>query len=375
MSAIPIGRAWVSGLLGLALLAGCSAFDVFSGDDYTHSDSLPPLEVPPDLTTPDWNQKMSVPGETPALADAGAPIGSGPTRGRGTQQALVAPTFQDIRLHRDGNVRWLEVHAPPEALWPRLQQFWREQEIPVLKEDPTLGLMETDWTDRPSALPRTGLQGALSRVSRLFGGSGVRDRFRLRVERDGDKVTDIYITVQHAEQLGDEFDDEQTPQWRLVPADPELQAEILTKLMVFLGTSKELAEREVATVKEPRTNVELARRDGQPALIVKDEFPKVWRVTGVALDRAGLYVEQQDRDKGIYYFTYTEDQTQRRSLLRSLFSGSDLEVDERYEVHLHQEGDETLITAHNSGEDKGPLEAKAAETLLKRLMAAYRTSG
>lgn len=360
----------MSGLLSLCLLAGCSAFDALSGDDYANSDSLPPLEVPPDLTTPDWNQKMAVPGETPTRAGAEAP-----SQGQGAQQALVAPQFQDVKVRREGNVRWLEVQASPEALWPRLQQFWRQQEIPVLKEDPTLGFMETDWYDRPSGLPRTGLQGALSRVSRFFGGSGVRDRYRLRLERDSDDTTDVYITVQHAEQVGDEFNDEQTPSWQLVPADPDLEAEILTKLMVFLGTSKELAEREVATVRAVQPNVELARRDGQPTLIVEDTFSKVWRVTGVALDRAGLYVEQQDRDQGIYYFTYTEDQTKRPSLLQSLFSGSDLEVDERYEVHLREEGDETLITAHSSGEDKAPLEAEAGETLLKRLMAAYRTSG
>lgn len=358
------------GLLGLCLLVGCSAFDALSGDDYRDSDSLPPLEVPPDLTTPEWNQRMSVPGEGPSHAGTEAT-----SHGTGVQQSVVVPQFQDIKLRRDGNVRWLEVHASPEALWPKLQRFWREQEIPVLKEDPTLGLMETDWYDRPSALPRTGLQGALSRVSRFFGGSGVRDRYRLRLERDGDATTDVYITVQHAEQMGDEFNDEQTPQWRLVPADPELEAEILTKLMVFLGTSKELAEREVATARKVQANVALARRDGRPTLIVKDAFPKVWRVTGVALDRAGLYVEQQDRDQGIYYFTYTEDQAERPSLLQSLFSGSKLEVDERYEVHLRQDGDETLITAHNSGKDKEPLDPEAAETLLKRLMAAYRTSG
>jgi outer membrane protein assembly factor BamC len=365
----------VAGLLSVWLLAGCSAFDALSGDDYRKSDSLPPLEVPPDLTTPDWSQRMSVPGETPTRASTeAAPHDQGP-QSQGAQQAVVAPQFKDLKVRRDGNVRWLQVQASPEALWPRLQQFWREQEIPVLKEDPTLGFMETDWYDSPSGLPRTGLKGALSRVSRFFGGPGVRNRYRLRLERDSDHTTDIYITVQHAEQVGDEFNDEQTPGWQLLPADPELEAEILAKLMVFLGTAKELAEREVATVRNLQPNMELARRDGQPTLIVKDAFSKVWRVTGVALDRAGLYVEQQDRDKGTYYFTYTDDQTKRPSLLQSLFGGSDLEVDKRYEVHLSQEGEKTLISAHNSGEDKAPLEAEAAETLLKRLMAAYRTSG
>lgn len=53
----------VLGLAALALLAGCSSFSAKGKVDYkTGTVQLPPLEVPPELTTPESDQRYSIPG-------------------------------------------------------------------------------------------------------------------------------------------------------------------------------------------------------------------------------------------------------------------------------------------------------------------------
>lgn len=370
--------------LCIGLLIGCSSnYD----REYKDSGSLPPLDVPPDLTEPDWSQRMAIPGGD---GDKVSALETSRRETSGTQQqtpvvnseTIVLPEFQDVKVLRDGNVRWLEMKASGDALWPELRAFWKEQNIPLSKDEPALGVMETEWHEQRDGLPRYGLQGLLSRVSDYLKDSGVRDRYHVRLERVANGVTNVYITVQRAELMGDVSEEEPSLRWQLVPPNPELEANAMTKLMVFLGSTQAEAEQQVASETNLTTTTELARVDGVPVLKVKDTFESVWRRTGVALDRAGLYVEQQNRAEGIYYFTYTGDGKNKKGFFSKLFGGSEgLEVNKMYEVHLRQQGDEILITAHNSSEEEQQksgeetqqeaLDPKAAEIILQRLNESY----
>lgn len=367
-------------------LAGCSMFSGGYDAEYRDAQGRPPLDVPPDLTTPQWGRSMSVPGEPEGRVSA---VEESQKAGQAADQRYgsgpeVLPEFEDVQVQRDGNTRWLTVQATPTQLWPRLRGFWREQGIPLVKDDPALGLMVSDWYDHRDALPRTGVRGMLSRVTRYFADQGIRDKYRLRVERTegGDRASNVYMTVQRAAQTadapaGDDTYDESTLTWALMPSDPELDAEMLTKLMVFLGATEEEARLEVASAPDQSINVEIQTLGGRPVMVVDDRFSNVWRLTGVALDRSGLYVEQQDRTTGTFYFTYTDEGQPKQSFLGRLFSGSgDLEVNKVYELHLRDDGPRTLVTVHNSGEDADtPIDAEDAQRLLNRVMNSYRLGG
>jgi len=369
-------------LLGLCVsVSACSFFDRRADKEYADSRSVEKLEIPPDLTQPSWSERMKVPGEESVRAsarreDAAAAAGAG-TVVASQGQSNVIPDFQNISVGRDGNTRWLEVQATPDAIWPELRDFWKDQGIDLERNEPVLGVMQTEWVAERQSLPVFGIQGVLSSVTGVLkGGAGVRERFRTRVERWNDSTTDVYITSERAELTADPMDNDQTPEWGMVPPDPGADAEMLTRLMVFLGTNEERAHEAVATATGTGVSIGIVTEGETPVLVVDDEFDSVWRLTGVALDRAGLYVEQQDRSAGTYYFTYTEDRRKKRSFWQKL-KGSNaggLKTDELYEVHLTQTGDEIRITAHDSGEEAKPLEPEGAEAILERLMASYKVS-
>ena len=366
------------------VVAGCSIFDS-SEKEYQRSTSLPPLEVPPDLTKPDWNPRMTIPGDSAGRVSAletsrqESPVAD--VRSSAAQAGpTVLPEFDNITVRKEGTVRWLEVRTSTDALWPKLQGFWQQEGIELEKDEPRVGIMETEWYEYRGAMPKGFLLGLFGRAYNAISDTGVRDKYRLRLERASDQVSNVYLTQRRAEQVGDISADEASVRWESRPSDPELEAEMLARLMIYLGTTKERAVQQIAATQATATTpMALRLVEGIPVLYVEDEFGRVWRRTGIALDRAGLFVEQQDRTKGIYYFTYTRGTKERqKGFFARLFSkDGDLEVNEVYQVHLQSVGSKTLITAHDNGEGDAPasLNPDAAEKILKRLKSAYQAGG
>ncbi|MEN8130312.1 MAG: outer membrane protein assembly factor BamC [Pseudomonadota bacterium] len=369
------------GMLCLASIPlGCSNFGG-SDNDYTKSASLPPLEVPPDLTKPDWNTRMSIPGGdsgTVSAVETSRRQAQGPETTRpDTGEIKVLPEVEDIKVRREGNVRWLEVGASTDVLWPRLQAFWKQVDIALEKNSPQVGIMETVWYEQRETLPKGALGRMLGRAYNAFADTGSRDKYRIRVERVSADITNVYLTQRRAEQVGDISDDEAFVRWKMQPPSPELEAEMLARLMIYLGTDESDAKHQIAAAPAPipiAMNLEMV--NGEPVLLVADELSQVWRRTGVALDRAGLFVEQQDQSKGIYYITYTAVEGEKtKGFFNRIFSrGKGLEVNELYQVHLRAQDEQILITAHDNGEDDAPakLDPEAAEVLLNRLKKAYQ---
>ncbi len=344
------------------------------------------MEVPPDLTKPDWNSRMAIPSRSASEISAvenSRDQSSREVMSASTNGISVLPEVSHITVRRQDNVRWLEANASTESLWPKLHQFWDQQGIEIEREDPRVGVMETAWYERNDALPKNALARLLGRTYDLISDTGVRDKYRLRLERVNQEITNIYLTQQRAEQVGDVSDNEARVYWRLKPANFEMEAEMLTRLMVFLGTTQEEAERRLASSqktsqKDDLKPLLLKKVDGIPVLFVADEFGRVWQRTGIALDRAGLFVEQQDKAKGVYQVTYTGRGNDQEGFFSRLFSGKKgLELNKLYQVHLRKEGDQILITAHDNAENDTAIELHpdAAEKLLRHLKSAYRSSG
>src|SRR5437667_12046459 len=97
-----------------ALLAGCDTMSMSLGKkiDYKSSSSAPALEIPPDLTTPAYDDRYQA---STASAAAAARATARPSE--------VLPTNTEVRLARAGSERWLVVKATPEAAWNTLRDL------------------------------------------------------------------------------------------------------------------------------------------------------------------------------------------------------------------------------------------------------------
>ena len=310
-------RATVGGVLsaGLALAGGCSGTleDVWPErqPSYKSSRSAPPLEVPPDLTSSSIGDSLQIPGANATYSQYASGQGS-----TGTPAApAVLPEIDNARIERSGDQRWLVVAMKPDEIWSRLRDFWTAQGFALETEEPDIGVMETEWAARQEPLPAGFLKRAVQRFSDAFYGVAFRDRYRTRIERGNQPgSTDIYIAHRGAEQVvvGAETMDAQREGlgetvWQPRPNDPGLEAEMLSRLMVFLGVDEQRADAIVAERSPPDPRARLVRGDdGATALVLDQGFSSAWRRTGLALDRAGFTVEDRDRSRGLFFLSYTD---------------------------------------------------------------------
>src|SRR5581483_9221289 len=285
-----------AGLL-LALCAGCSKTIVPTKKiDYKSQKQAAPLEIPPDLPSPATSDRYALPDAPARGAATYSEYAQDKPR---TQTQGVAPTFEGARIERAGTQRWLVVSASPDAVWPVLREFWQEQGFILAVDDAKLGIMETDWAENRAKIPQGIVRDLLGKVLDQAYSTPELDRFKTRVERSAkDGQTEIYITHRGAyEVYAADANLRNTGRtvWQPRQPDPNLEAEMLSRLMVKLGTPTQVAQSNVKTTKvEPRATLTKSAEAG-PALVLKDDFDRAWRRVGLSLDRLGFSVQDRDR--------------------------------------------------------------------------------
>lgn len=337
----------VSVVLAGALLAACaSSHDAIKqkidyGADATRKSAA--LDVPPDLAKPDTGNEVTVPAPKPGDANYSDFVQQQQKQAQvvATQQPAVLPAVPGIAVHRDGAQRWLVVNATPEQLWPTLREFLLKNGLRVGFEDPRIGIMETEWAENRANPDADVVQKYVGKVfPRLFD-TGERDKYRIRVEPGrAAGTTDVYLTQRALVETGNNSPVAyESPGWHVAPSNPELEAEMLTQLMVFLGADAKLAR---AAVNQPATpRARLAQNpQGDKVIYIKDSYDAAWHRVGLALDRVGVDIVSENRDKGQYVVRA------RKSAAPGLFSsgGGDAKTAPTYTLGLTQaDGGEVAV--------------------------------
>jgi outer membrane protein assembly factor BamC len=311
---------------------------VFESDkvDYRSAKKAAPLDIPPDLTQLQKDNRYAVPD------GRGVATASGFQQQRGTPTAAPAVagnavglvSTDNVRIERAGNQRWLVVKQTPEQLWPQLQAFWPSVGFAVDTENPQTGIMETNWAENRSKIPQDIIRRTIGKVFDSAYDSGQRDKFRTRLERRADGSTEIYISHRGAEEVLAGAQRE-TTQWVGRKSDPELEAEFLGRLMAQLNGVTTPKEVKLATAA-----VNNAAPDAQHAtltdnkVVVDEGFDRAWRRVGLALDRVGFTVEDRDRVQGIYFVRYVDpDKASKDGFFTKLFGNEDKNKEaQRYRV-------------------------------------------
>ena len=289
--------------VALALaLSGCESMNLTKRIDYKSTSTGPALELPPDLTTPRYDDRFSV----STASGLAAQQASGKSR-----EAEFLATVPNARVARAGNERWLVVKVTPEQAWSVARKFWADTGFVLAVEQPALGVMETDWAENRADIPADALRRTLGQFADIFYTTYRRDKYRTRVERGAEQDTvEIYVSHRGMEQVPTTKIDNSSPAafaWALMPPNPDLEAEMLMRLMVRFGSTEPQAIAAVAqaAAQPDRARVEKGA-DGVPKLVVDETFDRAWRRVGLALDRTGFTVVDRDRSTGVYYVRYAD---------------------------------------------------------------------
>jgi outer membrane protein assembly factor BamC len=291
-------------------LAACSGSLIESKKiDYKSVIKAPTLEVPPDLTSPSRDDRFSVP-DTAGKGSANFSTYSAErsAQSKVQQQSDVLPQVDKTRMERSGNQRWLVVAGSPDKVWGMVKDFWQETGFLIKTEVPEAGVMETDWAENRAKIGQDVIRNLLGKVLDSLYSTAERDKFRTRLEQGAEPgTTDIFISHRGMYETFVSEGKDQT-RWQPRPADPELEAEMLRRLMVRFGSDEKRAAAAVMAAQDkPQDKAKLSRgADGISKLEMQEKFDRAWRRVGLALDRVGFTVEDRDRTKGLYFVRYVD---------------------------------------------------------------------
>ncbi len=319
------------------------------------------LELPPDLRSGSYDDALDVPP-----LDGGATYSeyaSGRSeRRQAAATGAVLPTVENVELRRSGNERWLEVQAAPQQVWPRVVSFWRQQGILLVEQNPSVGVMKTDWLENRAEIPQDFVTRMVRKVADGLYATSTRDQYAVRIDsgtRAG--LTEVHLTHKGMEEklVTNTLGDSSRTVWEPSGTNPDKEAEMLRRLMLYLGASDKQAGAAVAGVgpagaagatARPASPARLVTEGGAQTILISDEFRRGWRMTGSALDRAGFSVEDRDMTQGVYYVRYQDADASSRGEKRSWASRlafwrkNDIDRVKQYQIRVQGDQTQTRVT-------------------------------
>ncbi|MBV8123063.1 MAG: outer membrane protein assembly factor BamC [Burkholderiaceae bacterium] len=366
----------LAGSLVLVSLTACSTIEGWLGAEKTdYHDAAKqnaPLDVPPDLTQLAKDSRTQVQGgviSASAMQQQGNKLVLPQARPNAAGPNQVAlDNAGELKLVRLDNERWLHSSLTPEQLWPQVQAFWISRGFAIESEQPEIGMMETNWLEDRSKLPQDFFRKALGRLVDGLYSSGLRDKYRTRIERAPGGGTDIFVSHRGAAEVYTSSQRD-TTDWQPRPSDPGLEAEMLSRMMLKLGGKQDeldaarlaSAASAASAANAPAPAVaavdpvdldskkELAKVPD--SLAVTDDFERAWRRVGQSLDRHGFTVEDRDRKQGLFFLRYadpTQAGKEEPGFFARLFGKDKASTAERYRVSVAADGKHSVVKVLNS---------------------------
>ncbi|MEQ8234142.1 MAG: outer membrane protein assembly factor BamC [Gammaproteobacteria bacterium] len=363
-------------LAALLAATGCSKLvpkldEVFPDNrkEYQKAQSLPDLEVPPDLSTEAIRDRMAIPEGGEA-----ARYSTYQERQAERERADQLERAQTSAIRVLENEHVLAVEGAVVQVWPKLQDFWAGEGYALELDDVELGIIETGWNEDDAQLGRNKFK--------IFAESG---------EEAG--TTLLYVSRE---------DQELVPQgeelvWQRKPRDAQAERVMVERLEASLGgvsdtrraaapaaaaggaaafdsePGDEAATSAVAAdaAAGPRHAEIVSVGGGKVYLTVAEDFASAWKSTERALEDIGVTVKDTDKGRGVYVIELAangDGGDEDEGMFSKLKFWGDDDAEE-YQVSLTGVGDKTEVVVLDR---KGRWETgDQAGQLLTRLSQAF----
>jgi len=318
-----------------AVLSGCGAFSTLdevvpdNTQKYRKAETMPPLDVPPDLSTVRINDDISGTTDTTATYSEFEEAATNPLAAKYNVTPDIKPS-----LSGEGRNRHLVVPGERDVTWQRVQEFWASKGIDISRIDGRIGLMDT--------------------VADADGYA-----YRVRMERgDTSKMSEIFLSATDETQSNAQKDEA-----------------MLRQLAEYLGAlhqedTANVAAQRPAPAPEETAQVFLMDDDnGMQSLVVEQDYQTVWRRVGRVLDSKGFAVEDRDRSRGLYFVRYIDPFKEVEEDEEGFFDGiafwrddAEKKPEEYYYIRIQSEAADSRIMVLDSEE------VRTASDTAKRLL-------
>lgn len=330
-------RRYLPGLTVIAVLvaSGCAT----DSNEYKNSPIVRSLEVPPDLINPGPGSEAMPLDET--VEEAATFSAYNKSLKGGTPQAATtsvgAMPSEDVRLGKEGSVRWLIVKKQPAEVWPKVRDFLIENGYTLKREVPGIGLIETEWTDSKKGVP---ISSVVRKAFDALYSSSTRDKYTLIIEPSAETgSTEIIIGHKGMQQITSN----DSVRWVARQSEPVLELEMLKRLAVFLGVDEEQAKQLLAA-NEGASPAQLVKTNSEAAIQMREDFARAWQRITLALGRMSLDIEDVDRSQGIFYLSGSLVAKQEKPGFWARVLSSDAGPKSHFQLHVKDQGGATRVT-------------------------------
>jgi len=357
-------------VITLVNLAACSS----SSSDLRYLDSrlLPALEVPPDLTTVNTESEFELPA-----------IFSGELKDPESRKKVpVLANVESLKLEGFADFYWLSMAAPVDELYQLVTEFWAYEGFTLTLDEPVIGIMETEWVFKEEGAQKED-QGFFDRLFSSKDLSASQDQFRTRISRDGaEQGVRIYISHRGTEFIFKlkkrQTEDIKNSKWNLSQSNTELEVEMLSRLMIYLGLQRAQIDQQLGNAKlfASRASFHTDYEEDESYLLVQEGYSRAWYRTLHQLERLNFEVVKARYKSGlsnegvILVNTNVEIEVEEKAFF-SFFSSKTKTVKKQVALVLSEETHETTrisIETADGDADNSPEGIQFLSLLYRHIM-------
>ena len=261
---------------------------------YLDSRTTQNLEIPPDLTEVVLNDTFEIPSVFSSGVD------------ETLNNIPVLAQVESIRLEGSADFYWLAIDDRVKNLYQTIKNFWASEGYTLDIDEPVIGIMQTRWVFKKEGASNEDKKRGF--LEALFAGkelSASQDQFRTRLARDSDTDTvRIYIShrgTQYQRQFDIRQKDYEIPDdWSFRAPDPELEIEMLSRLMVYLGLAQAAVDSQMAKARlfQPRVTIHTDNAENETFLLARAVKQQTWNRLLHQLNRLDIEVISSDPNRG-----------------------------------------------------------------------------
>ncbi|WP_428086068.1 outer membrane protein assembly factor BamC [Candidatus Thioglobus sp.] len=315
---------------------------------YYANKTVSSLEVPPDLTKPSSQNAFKLDNY---VADIHQETISFSDKDNVIKASGILTAAANVEVKKSGERRWLIVDKRPEIVWNLSKRFLKSHGFAIKEANKKIGLIETDFLENRPDIPDQSLGMIRSMLKKAISTSytlPIIDKYRIRIEpsQNGEK-TSVHLSLTSMEEVATSNQSTQSENtiWQTRPKDPELEVEMLYRLMTFLGSDDAAAREKIIAAKIDKTFAVSVEKGlgGYAKLVFALNQYDTWENIGWALDQLNADVEDKDVKEGSFYINMARSED--KGVLSRIF-GDDA-IKKSFQIMVKQIGSNTTEVYFN----------------------------
>ena len=315
--------------------------------NYYSDKSVTSLEVPPDLTSPTYQNSFRI---SEFAKNINPNFVNLTNKNLEEESAKIIVNPSDILVKKSGNRRWLIVNKDPDLVWDLTKQFLKEKGFVIKKSNKKIGVMETDFLENKPKIPsksmgliRSFLESQIDNVSYTL---PIVDSYKVIIEPlDLGKKTQVNLSLFSMAEVISGSGNNETTYWQASEKNTALETEMLYSLMLYLGGESASAREKLLDAKE-EGKISVQVKDGlngYAKLVFKLNLVDTWDNMAWAISESNIELEDKDVKERAFYIRTAR--TIDKGIMSKLF-GEDA-IFNTYQVQLKAIDDSTTEVYFN----------------------------